>query len=531
MLVLGLPALAWPALPPALVAALPGSADAPVAGRLTAFFAQGRSTFASFCAPAGHCDPRQQKALFDLFFRGSFAQPDARTAYASEATAYFTEPDYACRRPLTARVLERLWQLPASTPACAASLPFLLDGENGERRVQHVQAARVAGVHLLFAGPSGKSFSRFGHVGLRLVICAPERREVDASCDEDLHDHLALGFRAAVDEFDLSFWKGLTGGYSLRLFAGPFMQAYNQYTVDDFRSLSSLPLRLGAGERQLLVQALAEVHWRWQNEYRFFSRNCASELSWLLRVVSLVAEAEPAWLDGSNVRPDRLFRRALASPAFDSGPLRDLQQAEKDGFYFPSSTPYYQLALDTLRARLPAEDQDLAPDFEAFRALDAVTRRHRLYEPALAAGDESAIRRNAHAALVLEAWRERHERRALLASLARYYARMTERLLDGTDYFTAEESGVLMRCMQGFLQSDGVGRQQGVPVEVVLPESGCDMRAPAFQTALSRLLEVAPVAALHERQLAELQVTVDTVNWLLPQTGLVPDTISSMPQG
>ncbi|MDQ8038483.1 MAG: hypothetical protein REI12_13750, partial [Pedobacter sp.] len=44
--------------------------------RLSAFFAQGLVTLDAFCE--SHCQPRRQKkALFTLFFRGSFARTEA----------------------------------------------------------------------------------------------------------------------------------------------------------------------------------------------------------------------------------------------------------------------------------------------------------------------------------------------------------------------------------------------------------------------------------------------------------------------
>ncbi len=521
-------------LPPALEAALAGQppADAPAgqAARLTAFFAHGPATLDVFCE--GHCQPRQQKkALLALFFRGSFAKAEAsapvdvKAAYARAASAYFLQADYSCRHPLTARVLETLWQLPARASDCADALPFLLDTEDGASLISTISPSRVAAVHLLFAGPSGHSFSRFGHVGLRLLVCAPQRTVVDEHCDEDLFDHVALGFRAAVHELDLSLWKGISGGYPVRLYAGSFMQTYSDYTTDEFRSLSSLPLKLDAAQRDLLVRGLAEVHWAYENDYRFFSRNCASELSWLLRVVSAVSGAEPAWLDGSNVRPDRLFRRAMAAPAFAAEVMHDLAAAERQGFYFPQSGPYYQLALDTLQQRLSLPQ---AMDFPAFQKLDAESRRRQIYAPAITALEEPALptaARRAHAALVLESWMERHQRRELLAAVARYYLDMTQLLLGKTNYFDEQERALLSHCLEGFRQADGVGRSgMGVPAAPVLQESGCDMRAPALSGALAKLLQIAPPLENHQQKLAELQTTVATVNWLLPLSGWLAES-------
>jgi hypothetical protein len=523
-----LPALASAALPAALQARL--GTGTPSAEQLAAFFSGGRATIDTFCAGSGSCTPAREKdELYRLFFRGSFAQPSGDSmvharpdgAYAEQAVAYFTEPDYACRRPLTARVLESLWQLSPAAADCPARVPFVLDEESGTRRVQYVDPERVAAVHLLFAGGDGRafSFSRFGHTGLRLIVCNDSRQAVGEACDMDLFDHLALGFRAAVDELDLSLWKGISGGYPLQLFASPFMQAYSSYTQDEFREVSSLPLTLEPAARELLVRALAEVQWSYRNDYRFFSQNCASELAWLLRVVNRVSGTTEEWLADGNVRPDRLYRRALASPAFNAARLADLKQAERDGFYFPGSAPYYQVALDTLLQRAATQVAEAAVrDFEGFRGLDADARR-RLYDAALAAAPETRAR-SAHAALVLEAWIERRQRRALMAQLSRYYLELTGTLLAKTDYFDGAERALLTRCMKGA----GLPplSATGVPAAPDIAGSGCDFRSAAFQAALEKLWRVALAGALQQDRIAELQATVGLVNWLLPQTGLIP---------
>lgn len=535
--VLAAPALATPAAS----AALPFSSAATPA-ELSTFFSQGVDTLDAFCRPAATCTPRQQKqALFRLYFRGGFARPlpaapaDPEAAYARQAVAYFSEPDYVCRRPLTARVLERLWELPPRVADCPETVPFLLTGKDGKPTLRHVAPGRIAAVHLLFAGADGRGVSSFGHVGLRLLLCTPQRAQVDTACEEDLFDHLALGFRAAVDELDISTWKGLTGGYALRFYADPFMQLYEQYTTQEFRPLYSLPLALTPEAQTLLVQALAEVHWSYQHDYRFFTQNCASELSWLLHVVNAVS-GMPRWLDTSNVRPDRLFAQARQSPAFGGERLLDLVQAEKDGFYFPGSAPYYQRALDTLRQRIDGADLTRwPPDFAAFRRLDAAQRRRDIYAPALtgagsAAAGRPTIARAAHAALVLEAWREQRTRRELLAGMARHYQALLDVLLARTAYFTPAEQVVLQRCLAGLGQSNQLGHQaDGVPAAPTLAESGCGLGTPELQALVEKLFAIAPPMQQLSQGFAELQATVDTVNWLLPQTGLA--TTSTSKQG
>lgn len=505
------------------------------------YFLQGRKTLGIFCLSAEPCSGISEKeALYTRFFRSGLSRtPDGdgllpeNMAYARQASAYFSEPDYVCRHPLTAAVLEALWQKPASDSDCAREQPFMLDGENAGRQIFMLDPGRVAEVHLLFAGASGTTMSRFGHVALRLVVCAPGRSQVDMSCAEDVEAHLVMGFRAGIDDPDVSLWKGVTGAYGLRLYADPFMKVYGEYTISELRPLSSLPLRLSAQERELFVRALAEVHWSYRRKYRFFTQNCASELAWLLQVMSALSDARPAWLGESTVRPDRLFAQALASPAFSGQELDDLAQAERNGFHFPASGPYYQLALDTLLQRSGTDGG--VRTFRDFRELDATTRRQQFYEPAFTATlplqDDApgpSRVRTAHAALVLEAWLERRARRALLSSLGRHYLGVTKLLLQQTEFFSLAERAMLERCLAGFRTEDQAAYlPDGVPAHPQLPVSGCDIDAPEFRAALARLYAIAPLAGDQQRQLAELQATVNNVNWILPQTGMLLQAGSS----
>ena len=164
--------------------------------------------------------------------------------------------------------------------------------------------------------------------------------------------------------------------------------------------------------------------------------------------------------------------------------------------------------------------------FAEFRELDASRRRQQFYEPALTMAQPMPTSptpaRAAHAALVLEAWVERHLRRELLATLARYYLDITQTLLQETAYFDGGERVLLQRCLAGFRSADQQGLSgAGIPAAPTLPDSGCELESPAFRAVLEKLQRVAPLAASHEKQLAELQATVATMNWLLPQTGLM----------
>lgn len=536
-------AQAHPPWPPALQQALAASADAGLsagdkATLLSSFFRQHPASLNVFCADAcSELKPRQQQ--LQRFFRGSYAslpegmgpagKASLKDVYAAHAAAYFSDAAYRCRYPLTAAQLEAVWQLPAAPADCPVSLPFLVTDDEGRRELRWIDPARVHAVHLMFAGASGASLSRFGHVALRLVVCGEHRQQVDAACEEDLFEHLSLGFMAGVDELELSLWKGISGGYPVKLYARDFISTYREYSIDEFRFLQSLPLRMEPVARDLMVRALAQVHWSYQNEYRFFTRNCATELQWLLQTVSaLAAPGAETFLKTPRYRPDRLFADARRSPRFDGAVLDDPVAAEREGYFFPGAGAYYQLAVNVFREhlRLPAQSRPQSP--EDWRLRPALSRRASWLIPVLQDASQGSAGAGlsdgidaaymTQAGLVLEAWVARRLRREILALLGTYYGTLLQELVASEGYFTEPESRLLQACIGLIKAGDETGtRASGVPQEAIASGSedmGCDLDSPAFVAFMKRFHETFPVLPEHRQRIRELEDTSENIRLL-----------------
>lgn len=86
-------------------------------------------------------------------------------------------------------------------------------------------------------------------------------------------------------------------------------------------------------------------------EYRFLGSNCSTLLQQALSVL---------WDDFATSslarrirsRPDRFFKAGLASGLLDAGAIASLEQAERDGFYFSSTAPYYEAAAEVVAANM-----------------------------------------------------------------------------------------------------------------------------------------------------------------------------------
>ncbi|HET8731423.1 MAG TPA: DUF4105 domain-containing protein [Moraxellaceae bacterium] len=311
-------------------------------------------------------------AEFTRLYRVVAGDRPSQAAFAQAVAGYATQPDYACRHPLYAHYLERRYAAEQKPEVpCPAALPLLVLDRYENPQVVWLDPGRVKAIHLLFAGNSGEAASRFGHVALRLVVC-PEGDTSPEACDTNLFEHLVLGFQAQIDEFSLDIVKALTGGYRAYLFANRFMDVYEQYAIGEFRDVYSLPLRLDEGQREFMLRALADIHWRYAGDYSFFTRNCATLLQQALRA-SWPPYAADKKLADNFLRPDRFFDALRASPLADGEKLASLQTAEHDGYYFPSTQAFYRQALQVVNAAMKTPAY---ADLEGYLLTDPVIRRH-----------------------------------------------------------------------------------------------------------------------------------------------------------
>lgn len=225
-----------------------------------------------------------------LLSDGEFARVNAivtgegrqRQSYATALANYLTLPDFVCQQPVYGRYFQgRYGASPVAKP-CPEEVPFSVLTQDEGAQIVWLDPRRVKSIHLLFAGKSRSMASRFGHVALRLVVC-PEGKATEADCDSNLFEHVVLGFRAHIDELSLDTLKALSGDYKTYLFANRFMDVYQEYAIDEFREIYSLPLRMDDAQRETMVRELAEIHWSYAGSYNFFTRNCATILQKALR--------------------------------------------------------------------------------------------------------------------------------------------------------------------------------------------------------------------------------------------------------
>jgi hypothetical protein len=231
--------------------------------------------------------------------------------YESARSAYLTDPTFKCRHPILSRHLAGQVQSLVGEPSCQDPVPFNVVARQKGSQTLWIDPKVVRNIHLLFAGKGTAMMSRFGHVSLRLIVC-PSRASDEKACDENLAQHLVVGFGAHVNDLEIDLFKALRGGYRASLFASRFMDAYRDYAIDEFREMYSLPLALTTAQREDMVRELSEIHWSYAGTYDFFSSNCSSLLQRALRVIWPESVQSPSMAQ-DFMRPDRFFTEMRTS--------------------------------------------------------------------------------------------------------------------------------------------------------------------------------------------------------------------------
>lgn len=271
-------------------------------------------------------------------------------SFAVHGEYFLLDPEYRCRLPASYRYFARTF---ATTPFAEVSCQPRTIVYDGVEPID-IDPSRVFAVHYLWASEGRGAQSRFGHAMLRLVVCAREREQVDAACEQDVQDHVVLSFAANLHgSLRIEALKGLLGKYRSQLFVRRLPQVIIDYTERQLRDLYSFPLELSRSELDALVFRVLEVFWSYSGPYYFLTNNCGTETLSLLRAVLPVSRSQSlSALTPRGIR-DVLIRSHLTQPL----PLRNLDTLESRGLFFPSAKQGYELAYRRVRAtsamRLP----------------------------------------------------------------------------------------------------------------------------------------------------------------------------------
>lgn len=257
-------------------------------------------------------------------------------AILADAASPTADDSPACRQPWRHRLLNDQLRTVGLTLPTAPPCPSLARFEDTRQ------------IELLFVAPSGERASAgFGHLLIRL-------RGSDRTRDDVTFEVSAL---TGTGHTGLAFlYRGITGGFPLVFEAQSLQSVLHENRVREQRSLQRFALNLTADQRRRVLDLL------WQSErelvapYRFFSRNCATYVLWLLETAldghPMVAGLSPVWISPAEA----IDRLAAVTMPHNAAPLL---------YYVPGS--FQSTAAQVPRARNAAN-----------RALQAVVDDPRL---------------------------------------------------------------------------------------------------------------------------------------------------------
>ncbi|WP_374030300.1 DUF4105 domain-containing protein [Bdellovibrio bacteriovorus] len=268
--------------------------------------------------------------------------PDEHFAY--NFTQFLTDPSYQCRKPSFHTYFQRLTGfVPFAAENCAPVTHLYTS--TGAWKID-VDPAKVYEVHFLFASKGEEMMSRWGHSMLRLVVCAPTRKTVGPECLADVAYHVVLSYRANIDDVIVNYWDGLTGKYPSQIMTFSMNEVIDEYTRGQWRDLISLPLKISAAEKKILVESALEHYWSYAGDYKFLSNNCASETDQLMRAA---LPKNHSYQDTFAASPLGVYRNLKLHQLVDEGLLKDEKDAKRKGYFFPSQKESLDKAFNHMR--------------------------------------------------------------------------------------------------------------------------------------------------------------------------------------
>lgn len=265
----------------------------------------------------------QRSSRKKLMNQNTGSSPDAyefhnlEESLAVNAEYLLLDPEFECRKPATAGFLSKALNIPLKGN-CNRNYKVITQSAFLEDNYQlsvSIDPKRVYQVHYLFAGKGRALMSRWGHAMFRLVVCAPFRKAPGPECLNDVSHHVALSYRAYMSDINISYSKGVFGGYPSQLFIMRFLEVQQEYTKFELRDLYSVPLKMTESQKKDFLDLTLERYWTYQGRYYFIDNNCGTETVKHLAVA--LSDEESKLI--SSITPLKIFRDIVK----DSNDLTD----------------------------------------------------------------------------------------------------------------------------------------------------------------------------------------------------------------
>jgi hypothetical protein len=308
-------------------------------------------------------------------------------AFAVNMEFYLLDPEYPCRRPALAEYLRNHFG-DSSKANCQINYKTELTkdsfGKTSGPAEINLDPSRIYQIHYLLAGPGSSIMSRWGHAMFRLITCNASRKTVGPECLNDINDHIVISFRANTEAWQINSWKGLTGKYPSQMFLYRFYPSIvNTYTVDEFRDLTSLPLKLTEEEKHRFINKALERIWGYSSDYYFISNNCATETLRFLKSIYHDLKFQIQDTDTPTGIYDLLVKSGLIDPGLLTGGVQNTKS-----FYFKSQDETYKTAYENVSktVKMPFSN------FDDYIQNSSASERRQLYNLSRSSGSSFSFK-------------------------------------------------------------------------------------------------------------------------------------------
>jgi len=255
---------------------------------------------------------------------------NTREYFAVHFALFIEDSNFQCRMPaLNKYFVEKFGYDPYPSSDCELDTWVAIKNSSS---YEDIDPTRLYEIHVLNAESGEAMASRFGHSLMRLVMCAPSRKEVGPDCLKDVRHHVVMAFNGNVTGLSTSVIRGITGYYESQLLFYRWTLVEKDYNKEQFRALNSIPLKATRDEMERIVYRALELHWTYGGDYKFFSNNCATEL---FDVLKSAMDNEVLWED-SIISPNGAVK------VLSQAGLLDLNRKEVYNSYRPKLETAYQ---------------------------------------------------------------------------------------------------------------------------------------------------------------------------------------------
>lgn len=276
--------------------------------------------------------------------------------FAVNMEHFLLDQEYACRRPGLFKLYKNHFNYePFNDRPCQKKMFYAQPNDQSGQYLKELDPARIYQIHYLVADAGQDLASRWGHAMLRVVYCAPERKEVGPDCLKDISHNLVLSYRAFANSTTVTEWGSLTGKYPSYLFVLPMDQIISEYNKGELRDLKSYPLKLTRNEVTQLAERAIETHWTYQGKYYFMSNNCAVETMNLLKSGLLRSNI----LINKDITPLGMLPVLAKKNLLEEPDFSRREDRINEGLLMDSYLSRYQMALEIITGKSSATEKEI----------------------------------------------------------------------------------------------------------------------------------------------------------------------------